>query len=340
VPEWPVPEKATPQPEIEKTHDGYRLQPFREASVHEPARSAPVANPRRPSRPVKSKALPPMADGLLPTLEHPETSWFASVLYPLRGAESLGVIAITSTFFWIFLILVPEYCLTVMSDAEKMGAPTMGHFVSLISILPGVLLLPFAIFYWLQYLGRVLVSSAMGDTAPPRTPDRNFEGFFIGLFPWLSWLVFGWMVGLVPFLLYCFSLQKMADASFLLGSVLILLGLPYILMALMMTFLRDDQAAAKPWAVMGAMLRLGVSFGSLTLFAAAAIALCAGMWLILLFVRAHFFWVYLVLCLGWCVVAVWTSVVVMRVLGTYYQSHKESLLWNRGRPRWGVIWKL
>jgi hypothetical protein len=339
VPDWPVPEKPRPEHESGAWEQGYRLQPVNEPLIDEPGRMK-ARHPRRREIPVEGQALPPMADGLLPTLAQPETSWFASILYPLRGAESLAVIASTSTIFWIFLILVPEYCLTVMRDADMMGTPSMGKFVALISILPVAFLLPFAVFYWLQYIGRVLVASAMGETAPPRTPDRNFEGFFHGLSPWLSWLVLGWLVGLLPLLLYCLSLDRLGDVSVLKGALLILLGLPYMVMALMMIFLRDDPTAATPWGVTGAMLRLGVSFWLLCLFVAAAIAVCAGTFLIMLLLRTHYFWVYLVLCLGWCGVVVWSSVVVMRVLGTYYYSHKESLLWNRGRPRWGVIWRL
>jgi len=281
-----------------------------------------------------------MADGLLPTLDRPEASWFASVLYPLRGAESLGLIAGLSAIFWIFLIVVPEYCLTLMGDADMMGTPTMGKLIALISILPVAFLLPFAILYWLQYLGRVLVASAMGETIPPRSPDRNFDGFFHGLSSWLIWLVLGGLVGLLPVLLYFLSLNKAADGNVLLGLGLVLLGLPYMLMALMMTFLHDDAMAAKPWGVMGAMFRLGGSFGLLCLFIASALALGVGAFLIALLLRADHFLVYLVLCLGCVVALVWISIVVMRILGTYYDSHKESLLWHHERPRLGVVWKL
>ena len=135
------------------------------------------------------------ADGFLPNLDRLETNWFACVPYPLRGADSLGVIAITSVVFWAFTVLVPEYCLTLVGDAESMGAAALGHLIALISILPFVLLFPLLIFYWLQYLGRVLVSSAMGETRPPRSPDRNFDGFFSGMSPWLVWLRWGFRLG-------------------------------------------------------------------------------------------------------------------------------------------------
>ena len=68
-----------------------------------------------PSRPgsagagdlLERKSARPMADGLLPPLDQPETNWFASSLYPLRGADGLGMIAATSTLFWLFTVLIP-----------------------------------------------------------------------------------------------------------------------------------------------------------------------------------------------------------------------------------------
>ena len=50
-----------------------------------------------------------------------ETSWFASILYPLRSADSLAVIASLTAILWLFTILVPEYCLGLMGDADDMG---------------------------------------------------------------------------------------------------------------------------------------------------------------------------------------------------------------------------
>ena len=108
------------------------------------------------------------------------------MLYPLRGAETLAMVTVMGTTFWGFTILVPEYCLGVWADASAMGTPSMGMLVILISALPALLLLPLIVIYMMQYLGRVLVSSAMGDTVPPRTPDRNFDGLFSGLSPWLT----------------------------------------------------------------------------------------------------------------------------------------------------------
>ena len=82
--------------ESEPTAMGYGLMP-EEAAVT--SGSGRARSPRdvaaRPTY-VKTPPSAPMADGFLPVLSRPETTWFSSLLYPLRGAEPLGVIAMTS----------------------------------------------------------------------------------------------------------------------------------------------------------------------------------------------------------------------------------------------------
>jgi hypothetical protein len=241
---------------------------------------------------------------------------------------------------WVMITLVPEYCLTLMGVADSMDTPTLGKLLALISFLPVVFLFPFVLFYWMQYFGRILVASAMGETIPPRSPDRNFDGFFHGLSAWLIWLSLGVGVGLVPLALYCLATGSIFAANPWLVLGLLLLGFPYILMALMMTFLHDDGLAAKPPGVIGAMCRLGGSFSLLSLFIASAVALAAATFLITSLLRASHFWFYLLLCLGCWFVVHWISMVVARILGTYYFHHKDALRWHRERPRWGVAWKL
>ena len=311
--------------------EGYRVEPVQASSVHEPSRVCASSDRKNAAS---------LASGFLPALDRTETSWFSSVLYPLRGAESLGVIASLSLVFWVFVTLVPEYCLTLLGDADSMGTPTLGKFLALISFLPVVFLFPFALFYWLQYFGRILVASAIGENIPPRSPDRNFEGFFTGLSAWLIWLGLGVGVGLSPLLLYALAKGSIFECSPPLALGLLLLGLPYILMALMMTFLHDDGLAAKPWGVIGALLRLGGSFQLLCIFIGSAVVLSVATFLIALWLRSSHFWIYLLICLGCWVVVHWASFVVARILGTYYFHHRDVLRRHRERPRWGLAWKL
>jgi hypothetical protein len=280
-----------------------------------------------------------MADGPLPPLSRPERSWFVSFLYPLRGAESLGVIGALAAISWFFYGLVPEYCIQLMQDAASMGGGLVGKLFMMITGTPVVLLSPFVFSYALQYLGRVLVSSAMGETVPPHSPQRNFEGFFNGISPWFVWIVLGLGVGLLPAWWYVF-LSDSKPVSPWIAVALGLAGIPYILAALMMSFLHDDALAPKPWSVLLSLFRLGPPFWLLSVFIGMTIALALGIFALVVLVRGYLFWLSVPLSLGCWIIVHWTAVVVMRLLGTYYFHHKDDLRWHRAHPRWGVAWRL
>jgi hypothetical protein len=289
---------------------------------------------------VEKKSALPTAGGILPALHKTETSPFASILYPLRSADSLAVIASLTAILWLFTILVPEYCIALMGDADYMGKPELGMLIALISILPVAFLLPFAIIYWQQYLGRVIVSSGMGETIPPRTPDRNFDGFFNGLSPWIIWLFLGVSVAMLPAAVY-----RLMSATTNIGSVagtlgLVFIGLPYLLMALLMTFLHDDAFAARPLAVVTALMQLGLSFLFLSVFVGFVVSTGAGACVLAFSLRNSHFILYLLAWVGCWTFVIWISIVVMRVLGNQYHCNRAALRWNRERPRWGVTWKL
>jgi hypothetical protein len=345
IPDAPVIDHARPTVPREPSGGGYSLDPR-----HDPADSdsrssrkskgvseiAPALVPPRigPSL-TASLSRTPMADGFLPALKQPEGWWLPCTLFPLRGAECLGIIALLSPILWAFTVLVPEYCLSIYADADSMGAGLMGYLVVLISGLPAIILSPLIVCYMLQYLGRVLVSSAMGETVPPRTPDRNFDGFFNGLTPWFIWLILGLGVGLLPM-----ALATGATDQPLLAFGLILLGTPYILTALMMSFLHDNPMAPAPWGVVGTLLRHGVSLLPNLLGCAIILATGMGTFAIALALREKYFGIYLLAALVCWGLALWIAIVTMRILGVYYFHHKDSLRWHHHQPRWGVAWRL
>ena len=264
---------------------------------------------------VERKSALPMAGGILPALEKSERSAFASILYPLRSADSLAVMASLTGILWLFTILVPEYCIALIGDAEYMGKALVGVLIAIISILPVAFLLPFALLYWLQYLGRVVVSSGMGEPIPPRTPDRNFEGFFSGLSPWIIWLFLGAAVGMLPA-----AIARLISSSESAGSLLLTLGLalvclPYVLMALLMTFVHDEPFAAMPLSVVNALLQVGGAFLLRSIFVGLIVMFGAGAFLLAFLLRNGFFPLYLVACFGCWAILIWISIVVMRVLG-------------------------
>ena len=282
----------------------------------------------------------PMADGILPVQKEPERAWATSFVYPMRGAESLAVIASIGILAWIFAVLIPEYCLQAMKDTTAMGASLLGTLFVLIAGLPVLFLGPLVLIYWLQYLGRVLVSSAIGESVPPRMPDRNFDGFFSGMSPWFVWAILGLSVGVAPASCWVFTAER-TEAS-LAWPVIILaaVGLPHILAALMLSFLHDDALAAAPWGVMFALIRLGPGFLFLSGVIASAFAAVAGSLVLVLWTRAHLFWPYLLIALAWWIVFLWVQMAAMRLLGVFYYHRKDLLGWNRAHPRWGVAWRL
>jgi hypothetical protein len=341
VPDWPAPAAGVVRNRAESAEDaGYQVEPMDSSDAGESTPALPSElSPARASFAARtSKGA--VSDGLLPPLREAESTWFGSLDYPMRGAESLGVVGSLGVVFWVFGILVPEYCLTLMGDADSMGTPLVGKLIAIISSLPVVFLSPFALLYWLQYLGRVLVSSAMGETRPPRSPDRNFDGFFNGLSPWLIWLVLGVSVGFLPVLGYYQSLESAAGLKWWIAIALGLLGLPYILLALMLSFLHDDALAAKPWGVLAAFLSVNGTFVLLCLFVVFVLGLAVGAFAVVFLLRANYFWLYAAASLVSCLVAIWMSVVVMRLLGNFYYSHRDILRWHRASVRWGIAWRI
>ncbi len=280
-----------------------------------------------------------MADGILPVQSKPEFGWLISFAYPLRGAESLAMVAAIGFIGWIFGVLVPEYCIQTMADTSKMGASLMGMLFVLIAVMPVVFLGPMLVSYWLQFLGRVLVSSAMGECAPPRTPDRNFDGFLNGLSPWFIWSVLGLGLGLLPAMAMVSTGGPDGGVPWL-AVVLAAAALPYILAALMLSFLHDDALAAMPWGVLLGLVRLGPSFLLLCGLIAAALGFAGGCFGLALLLRPRAFWPYLVVAMVCCMIFLWMQMVIMRLLGVFYFHHKDTLRWQRADLRWGVAWRL
>lgn len=294
--------------------------------------------PRATFRERKSSG--PMPEGLLPPLKSPETSVFVSLLYPLRGATCMGLLAGISVVFWIFMVLVPEYCLTMMSDAEKLGATLIGSLFAILAAIPGVILGPVAILYLLQYLGRVLVSSAMGETIPPRAPDRDAQGLVQGLAPWLVWLVLGVGVGILPAFWFGPRQGWSATDRVLDVVVLFLFATAYMAPALMLSFLHDEPLAATPLGVVVAWFKLGAQIPRICLIVAGLIATAAAPIAIAVALRPHHVWIYLAFALFCVLVVLWGLVVLFRVLGLCYHHRARTLKWHSAHPRWGEAWRL
>jgi hypothetical protein len=326
-----VPGAAEAEAKVEPAARGYGLP-----SAFRPAVAKQVE--KRPSgkksnrRAVEPTKLPDVSREV-------EPSWQPDVLFPLRGAEGLMIVAMMGLAFWCVATLIPELCLAFVADASRMGATFMGMLVSLIVSLPALGLGFFAVTYALQYLGRVLVSGAMGEVVPPRPPDRNFDGLSSGLAPWLIWLACGASVGLGPLAAYLLSRGWNESSNAAVVPLLAVVGLPYALMSLIMTFLHDG-GFPRPFGVVGALIRFNVKFLATCAVEFGLALLVLGAFAGVLMLRDHHYWVYMPLMLPCWMLALWVAIVGMRMLGVFYHHHASILRWHREKPWWAVTWDI
>ena len=264
-----------------------------------------------------------------------EPWWRPDVLFPLRGAEGLILVVMLGLATWGVATLLPELCLQFVADAAFFGATLMGVLVSIIVSLPGLAVGLFVVIYSLQYLGRVLVSGAMGEVVPPRPPDRNFDGLFNGLGPWLIWLACGASLGLGPTAAYLLSRTWDEPVRPVVLLLLMGFGLPYALMALLMTFLRDG-GFPSPFRVVGALIRFHVGFLAICAVEIGCGLVVVGAFAVVLWLRNQQFWLYLPLMLPCWMLAHWAGIVAMRVLGVFYHGHASILRWHRKKPWWDM----
>jgi hypothetical protein len=328
-----VPAAAEPEPEV-KAEPGARG--YESPTAFRPSVAKPVE--KRPAGKSKKSKRPPVEPTKLPEVAPEVEPWWRPVmLFPLRGAEGLMIVAMMGLAFWIVATLIPELCQGFIADASRMGATFMGWLVSLVVALPALALGFFAVAYTLQYLGRVLVSGAMGEVVPPRPPDRNFDGLSSGLAPWLIWLACGATVGLGLLAAYLLSRGWNESSNLAVVLLLAVVGLPYALMSLIMTFLHDS-GFPNPFGVVGALVRFHVKFLAICAIEAGLGLVALGAFAVVLKLRDEHFWVYIPLMLPCWMLALWAGIVAMRLLGVFYHHHAKILRWHREKPWWGMTW--
>jgi len=313
----------TPRPQAEPVSRGYDVPSSYHPSVTEAVERRPARKGPK-SRAVESAPLPEVPREVEPW-------WRPALLFPMRGAEGLMVVAMMGLACWVVATLIPELCLQFIAD----GGFLMGLLVSLVAALPAMALGFFAVTYVLQYLGRVLVSGAMGEVMPPRPPDRNFDGLTSGLAPWLIWMTCGATVGLGPLAAYVLSRGWDQASNVAVVLLLIVVGLPYALMSLMMTFL-DDGGIPRPNGVVAALVRFNVSFLAVCAIELGLASVVVGTHVGLLMLRGIQFWVYLPLMLPAWMLTLWLGIVAIRILGVFYYHHATILRWHREKPWWGT----
>lgn len=314
-----APRPAPPPPEdVVSVPGGYHID-----SAQPTTFAAHPGRPSAPTVPTSSK----IWDGLIRPPSRPETRLRDSLLYPLWGATGLALLAFLPPALWI----------TTLPFLSVVGAP-VGNLVvlliGLLALLPAGLLLFLVGGYALLFLGRVLVSSALGEVHHPRWPDWDVSEIFRGLGRWIWAILIGGFVGGLPAVAYWIYCGDVDVFDRIILVELLALGAAYAQMALLASILHDDPLGANPITVFRAIYRVKWACLRPSLLIGFALLLAAVGFATVLEISnpplaAVAYWMF------W-VGALYGAMVVLRVLGLFYHRHARVLGWFRDRPRWGA----
>jgi hypothetical protein len=202
-----------------------------------------------------------------------------------------------------------------------------------IFLLPIAACFALALAYTLLYLGRVLVSAALGEVHHPRWPAWDLEEMLRGGFRWIWALLVGAGVGGFPALVYWLYCGDVDPLDVVIFAELLAAGAAYAQMALLASILHDDPLGANPITVVRGIVRVGWGYARPCLVSGFALVLWLGA-LAGLFAITHPTLSALALWAFW-VLTLYLAMVALRVLGLCYHRHARALGWFRERPRWG-----
>jgi hypothetical protein len=269
---------------------------------------------------------PELRRGLIRTPAAPEARIWDSLAYPLWDASGVAVLMFVAPALWLtslpVLVLIPKIA------REGGNLLVMGPFA-----FPMAIAFVLALGYALLFLGRVLVSSAVGEVAHPRLPDWDVEEMLGGLGRWAWAGLVGFAVGGVPALAYWVRCGHVDFVDAVIIAELAILGASYAQMALVASLLHDSVWAANPITVFRAIGTVGWSFARPCLLTGACLLLTGVALAILSAVESD-----LLAAVGlWAVwvLVLYEAMVVLRVLGLFYRRHAAALGWFRERPQWG-----
>jgi hypothetical protein len=289
--------------------------------------AAPARKKRRKKR---APAGPETAiwDGFVKAPKQLETTIQESLLYPLWGAQGVVLLVLFPPILWILSVPALSFVAGMSGGFPSLILPRLLLFLVFGGILAPVL------GYVLLYLAKVLASTAVGEIHPPRWPDWEFSNIMFGMGRWFWAALTGGVVGGIPAIAYWIYCGDIDLFDSIILAELLAVGAVYALMALLAAILQEDLLAANPFAVLGAIRRVGWSYAQpclLTGFAFLPVltVLTASFKIENPAGAAFLFWLFWVLVL-------YEAMVVFRLLGLFYHRHARVLGWFRDRTRWGV----
>ena len=299
---------------------GYGVAP-RPAFYDNPTFAPPPARPRE-----KPKAKVVAGEGPVVPPKAGDRTLGQSIAYPLWSWSSVAML----------VFLPPALTLTSAPLPFLVGVLFGGSSFTvggLVLLAPGFLMGICVWGYTLVYLGNVLISSALGETLPPRTPHFGEEDVLRVLGRWFWGCIIGVGVGAVPALAYWIYCGEIDWADRLMFINLTALGAAYAQMALLAVLLHDDPIAANPVTVLRTIYKVGWNYAGVCFLSGAflvSIVFQLGMIGKIEDVptRAVVSWLFWVNFL-------YGAMVVLRRLGLFGHRHKVVLDWFPDRPTWG-----
>ncbi len=256
-----------------------------------------------------------------------------ALAYPLADGPGIALLVVFPPFLTI--MSVPVFEIVTLFRSGPRGDFNPLAFLIVPFSLPMVISFTLTFGYVLLYLGRVLVSSAVGERDHPRYPIWERFTILEGVGRWIWAGLLGFGVGALPAIAYWKNCGDVDWLDLVVFAELLALGAGYAQMALAAALLHDSLAMANPITVARAIWSIGWAYLYPSLVAAVAVMLGAAAWTLVMYYPPGLGTAALGLW-GFWVFALYEAMVVLRVVGWCYYRHGQAIGWFRTRPSWGA----
>jgi len=254
------------------------------------------------------------------------------LLYPLSDGPGLGLMVLFPPF--LFLLSLPVFDLIAVLEPMTKSDWALGLLVVPVFI-PLLFSFGSVVTYVLIFLGRVLVASALGENDHPHWPELSAEDLSEGLARWIWAFLMGGSLGMTPAAMFWMLFGSIDWPTLAIFGALLFLGVGFAQMALAASLVRESLTEANPVTVVVGVYRMGWAYLAPTVVASVA-ALLTVLFIYSLLFRMSRMWMEAVALWAFWVYAVYTGMVVLRMLGLTYYAHGMDLYWFRRRPRWAA----
>ncbi len=310
----PEPSIVVPKPEEEyEFGPGLSAAPSYSATPH-----------RAPATSRAKSTLKPVQEGLVKVPKDLESTLFESLAYPLWGSAGLSMLV----FVTPALIMMSVPLITMLLVVAGGTAYAIPGFVLLIPASLGLLAV---LGFFMMFLGRVLVSSSIGEILQPRLPGWDLEEIISELGRWFIAILAGGLIGGMPMVAYWIKCGEIDLFDRIVLLELAALAAAYAQMALLAAVLNESPWAANPITVLQAIGRVGWAWVKPCLVTGFAAMLVFSLLMASFTVQdpAASFFLYLLTCF----LFIYESMVVVRILGLFHYRHGKAIGWHR-RPKW------